>query len=435
MGALSKRQGDLALVISPGSASGTRIDAGFVWPLGALAAAPPGTAATPSVVGVGDLRGANAAAVLAGIRRAARPPGVAHLVEVTKLSRPTVEAIVDDLVRCGLVAPATESGSAPRGRPARRFRFRPDAGYVVGVSVRVRSVTACITDLEGTVVEKTHRAVRRDLTGRARAKAVIDVVERAIGQAQIDPSRVCAAVVGTPGWVEENERVRYVDNLKDWADVDIAGMLGGALGCPVAVENDANLAALGEHWRGAGAAATDLVFVLLGERVGAGIIAGGRPLHGHHGAAGEIGFMVFPDGNPLAARAIGDARTRRPGIDPASIYSDAQVVRAAADGDRDAVAALESVGSRLAEALAPVLLALDPKMVVLGASLFGLPDLDAASGYVLGAAERRSATLLVDPPEWRLSTLGDDVILTGAARFALAAVEEILVTRPTTLVG
>ncbi len=421
------------MVTSPASAPDSRDGAGFLWPLGALAARAPAATPPPSIVGMADLRGANAAAVLAAVRRTAPPPRVATLVETTKLSRPTVEVILEDLMTCGLVAPATESGATPRGRPARRFQFQPDAGYVVGVSVRSRSVTACITDLEGRVVQRSERAVRRDLTGGARAKAVLEVVERGLHQAKVERSRVCAAVVGTPGWVEANTRVRYVDNLKDWADVDIAGMLGESLSCPVALENDANLAALGEHWRGVGQAATDLVFVLLGERVGAGIIAGGHPLHGYQGAAGEIGFMVFRGGNTLAARAIGDVGKQRPGIDPASIYSDEQVVRAAADGDRKAIAALESVGSRLAEALAPVLLALDPMMVVLGTSLFALPDLDAASGYVLEAAERRSATLLVDPPEWRLSSLGDDVILTGAARFALAAVEEILLTRPTTL--
>jgi predicted NBD/HSP70 family sugar kinase len=235
--------------------------------------------------------------------------------------------------------------------------------------------------------------------------------------------------------VEGNTRVRYVDNLRDWAEVDVARILGDTLGCPVAIENDANLAALGEQWRDTTATAADMIFLLLGERLGAGIITGGRLLRGHHGAAGEIGFMVFPDGSPLAAHDLGSHGAQRPGINPGSIYSDAEIVRRAADDEPAAVAALESVGIRIAEAIAPVLLTLDPALVVLGTSMFALPELARATDYALKAAERRSAELLVDPPAWRLSSLGDEVIRTGAVRFALAAVERVLLTRPTSLFG
>ena len=405
---------------------------GIVWPYGNDRSEGP----TAAVVGVADLRTANAAAVLAAIRDATLPPRLAELAKTTRLSRPTVEMIVDDLLHTGLIedAPVPPSvGVQSPGRPARRFRFQPRAGYVVGVDVRAYSVNACLSDLDGELVAIRHRTARRDLTGAARAKAVTTVVRDALHQAGIDPARVCAATVGTPGWVNDNARVRYVDNLKDWAEVDIAAILGELLDCPVAVENDANLAALGEHWRGIGTTTREMIFILLGERLGAGIITGGRPLRGHHGAAGEIGFMVFPDGNPLAARGIGAVGAQRPGINPGSIYSDAEVVQGAADGDPAAIAALESVGYRLAEAMAPVLLALDPALVVLGTSLFALPNLEIACDYVLKAAERHSASLLVEPPEWRMSTLGDDAILTGAARFALAAIERILLTRPTGL--
>ncbi len=409
----------------------------MVWPLGdGLADGSSGPAASPSVVGVADLRAANAAAVLAVVRSATQPPRLAGLAQTTGLSRPTLEVIVEDLVRCGLigdVAAEPSRGVQSPGRPARRFRFRPEAGFVVAVDVRAHSVNASLADLDGQPVVALRHAVPRDLTGQERADAVVEVVRDALEQAGVKTSQVCAATVGTPGWVEGNARIRYVDNLKDWAEVDIAAILGGVLDCPVAVDNDANLAALGEQWRGAGTTTREMIFILLGERLGAGIITGGRPLHGHHGAAGEIGFMIFPDENPLTAHAIGSDGAQRPGINPGSIYSDADVVRAAADGDPDAVGALETVGHRLAEAIAPVLLALDPALVVLGTSLFALPHLARATDYVLKAAERRSASLLVDPPDWRLSALGDDAILTGATRFALAAVERVLLTRPTSL--
>ncbi|RZS91732.1 putative NBD/HSP70 family sugar kinase [Motilibacter rhizosphaerae] len=413
-----------------GSAAPLRLPAQWRWPLGNGSRGASSAARRTSAVAVADLRGRNAAAVLGAVRAAGEPSRVAALAEQTALSRPTIEVLVDDLKAVGLLAELPPLSSV--GRPARRFVFAPAAAYVVGVDVRAGSVGACVADLDGELVSVQRKRVRRDLRGKVRAAATVDVVRRALAGAP-EERPVLAAALGTPGWVQDDRRVRYVDNLRDWAEVDVAGMLEDELGCPVALDNDANLAAVGEQWRGVGQGVDDLMFVLLGERVGAGIIAGGRPLHGHHGAAGEIGFMVYPDGSRLTARTIGEGRKARPGVDPSNFYSAADVVEAAARGDREARTTLRSVGTRLAHALAPTLLALDPAMVVLGSSLFGHEDSAFAREHVIGAAVEESRALLVDPPEWAVSSLGDDAVLRGATRFALTAVEEVLGSEPLAL--
>ncbi len=406
-----------------------------LWPLGSPREPNSPGRELPAVVGVADLRATNAAAILAAVRSADPHPRLSSLAEATKLSRPTVEAIVEELTECGLieVAPAVSArGQRSPGRPARRFRFCPHAGFVVGVDVRARSVSACLADLDGRAVAVERRAVRADLGGAARARAVTDVVRRAIDGSGADARRVWAATVGTPGLVDRsNTRVRQADNLKGWAEADIVTTLGDTLGCPVAVENDANLAALGEQWRGVGGAADEMVFVLLGERLGAGVITGGRLLRGHRGAAGEIGFIRFPGSTssqpglePLVPDAVAADAARRTGAD---------IIRGAAEGDAGAVAAITSYGRRLAAGIAPVLLALDPAVVVLGTSFFALPGLAPAAELLVTAAEEEAASLLVDLPQWRLSALGDEAVITGAVRFALSSVEEILRTRPTSL--
>ncbi|MFD6174440.1 ROK family transcriptional regulator [Streptomyces coeruleorubidus] len=406
-----------------------------LWPLsGATQPGPP--TAVPSVVGVADLRATNAAAVLAVVRCADPHPRLSELVAATSLSRPTVEAIVEELAARGLIdvasAPSARGQRSP-GRPARRFRFQPHAGFVVGVDVRPRSVTACLADLDGEPVAVERRAVRADVPGPARARMVTSAIRAALDRADVHVSRVWAATLGTPGLVDRNNtRVRQADNLHTWTEVDIAGILRDLLGCPVAVENDANLAALGEQWRGVGATAEatahrtapdpatgEMVFVLLGERLGSGVITGGRLLRGHHGAAGEIGFIRFSGGGPAD----------RPGLDPLP----AGTIRDAAAADPDAVATVEAYGRRLAEGLAPVLLALDPALVVLGTGLFPDPALLPAAKTLLTAAQHHADGLLVDPPRWHLSALGDDAVLTGAVRFALSSVEVVLRTRPTSL--
>jgi predicted NBD/HSP70 family sugar kinase len=484
-----------------------------LWPLSG--AAQPTAPSTPAVVAVADLRTTNAAAVLAVVRSADPHPRLSELAQATSLSRPTVEAIVEELADCGLieVAPALSArGQRSPGRPARRFRFRAHAGFVVGVDVRPRSVTACLADLDGEPVVVRRRTVRADLAGAARARTVTSLIQEAMAEAAIDPARVWAATVGTPGLVDRaNARVRKADNLRTWADTDIAAILRDLLHCPVAVENDANLAALGEQWRGVGRARVaprggferertadgrrtrewspeppagggrserpaepsgdrpaapaglratapvgersqdrpsepsgegsgaaggrmvdEMVFVLLGERLGAGVITGGRLLRGHHGAAGEIGFIRFPgpSGTRGSSAPLGSAGSPDdPGLEPLP----AAVVAAAAAGEADAVAAVESYGRRLAEGIAPVLLALDPALVVIGTGQFPNPETAPAADLLLAAARRHARTLLVDPPHWRLSALGDDGVLTGAVRFALSSVEVVLRTRPTSL--
>ncbi|MDQ1048707.1 ROK family transcriptional regulator [Streptomyces sp. V4I2] len=383
------------------------------WPLGGLPQPHSPGRELPAVVGVADLRATNAAAILAAVRSADPHPRLSTLAEATKLSRPTVEAIVEELTDRGLieVAPAVSArGQRSPGRPARRFRFCPHAGFVVGVDVRARSVSACLADLDGRPVAVERKAVRADLGGQARARAVVAVVRNAIERSGADARRVWAATVGTPGLVDRsNTRIRQADNLKNWAEADIVTVLREALGCPVAVENDANLAALGEQWRGVGGAADEMVFVLHGERLGAGVITGGRLLRGHRGAAGEIGFIRFPG-----------STSSQPGLEPLV-------------PDPDAEAAITSYGRRLAAGIAPVLLALDPALVVLGTSLFPDPGLRPAAELLLSAAEEEAGNLLVDLPRWQLSALGDEAVITGAVRFALSSVEEVLRTRPTSL--
>ncbi|MEU0074686.1 ROK family transcriptional regulator [Streptomyces sp. NPDC006332] len=389
----------------------------------------------PAVVGVADLRATNAAAVLAAVRSTDPHPRLSTLAEATKLSRPTVEAIVEELTDRGLieVAPAVSArGQRSPGRPARRFRFRPHAGFVVGVDVRPRSVSACLADLDGRAVAVERKAVRADLGGPARARAVVSVVRDAIDRAGAD-ARVWAATIGTPGLVDRsNTRIRQADNLKGWAETDVVATLRDALGCPVAVENDANLAALGEQWRGVGGSADEMVFVLLGERLGAGVITGGRLLRGHRGAAGEIGFIRFP-GSPSSRPGLEPLDGAAPDRENPGRHTGADLVRAAAEGDPHAVSAITSYGRRLAAGIAPVLLALDPAVVVLGTGLFADPALLPAGEILLSATEEEAGSLLVDLPRWRLSSLGDEAVITGAVRFALSSVEEVLRTRPTLL--
>jgi predicted NBD/HSP70 family sugar kinase len=187
-----------------------------------------------------------------------------------------------------------------------------------------------------------------------------------------------------------------------WAGVDLTGILRHRLGVPVYVANDANTAVLGEYTFG-GTTAADLMLVRIGTGVGAGLVVGGALVQGHNWAAGEVGHVVIdPEGPPCACGKSGCLET---------IVAAASLRR----GD----ASLASAGAALGQVLAPVVAALNLHEVVLA----GPPDLlDGELRKALDVTIRErvmtdtAADLIV-----RLSPLGDDVVVTGAAVLVLSA--------------
>ncbi|MFC7740972.1 ROK family protein [Nocardiopsis composta] len=105
----------------------------------------------------------------------------------------------------------------------------------------------------------------------------------------------------------DGRRVAVAPALPGWERADLAGWATGLLPCPLRVENDANLAALAEHAIGVAQGRGDVVLLLLGQRLGAGVTIGGRLLRGHHGAGGEVGYTRMAEGS---ARRPGSARWR-----------------------------------------------------------------------------------------------------------------------------
>jgi predicted NBD/HSP70 family sugar kinase len=255
-----------------------------------------------------------------------------------------------------------------------------------------------------------------------------------------------SVAVGSPGIIDrETGAVVQAPGLPGWTSVNLARELRRSFRCPIQIENDINLAVLGECWHGVARDAQTVVFVGWGERVGAGICIGGRLHPGARNAAGEIGYLgVLDPGGPgaevdeegrgpfergvgasaIVAMARDAARLRRrptPALAGAAAPADADAVFAAArDGDPAAQEAVDTVVARMARGLVPLLLILDPDMLVIGGGLSqaGSPMLTALEGHL------RRMTLV--PTKLELSALGEDAVAHGAIRLALTDVEQRL---------
>jgi predicted NBD/HSP70 family sugar kinase len=377
------------------------------------------------------LRAINERAVLERLR-AGGAASRSELAAATGVSKPTVGQALANLERAGLVRPAGQR-VGERGRSALLYELDPTAAYVAGVDVGRSWVRVAIADLAGEVVG------RRDERNRARSAGAL--VERVrslahdvVGEAGIAWGDVVHTVVGSPGVLDpETGRLRYASNLPGWGRAGLVDELRSALTASLSIDNDTNLAALGERAYGLGRETPDFVYLSIGTRVGMGIVVGGELHRGARVAAGEVGFL------PLAGAGLGpSARSRGGALEEAAAASGLvrtardlgmtgplsaeRIFSAAASGNVGAVEAVRHEASRLAVVVAAIAAIIDPNLVILGGGIGSNADL------LLPYLEQAVADLTPLRPPISLSTLGSDAILLGALSTALTTAHDQVFT-------
>ncbi|WP_346960673.1 ROK family protein [uncultured Arthrobacter sp.] len=381
----------------------------------------PQAAATPQL-----LRRVNAQAVLAAVRGTEVATGT-DLMAWTGLTRASVIAVCEDLIRRGWIreldaprkdAPAT--GSPQKGRPARRFELRARAGVVLGLDIGAATTTAAVADLRGTVLGRASGSFRTaDIPAAERISVVDRACRQALEAAGETPDKVLAVGAGIAAPVDRRGNVLSAQHFWSLFDVGLRSALLDLHGWTVLLENDANLAALGERWRGSGAGVDDLVVLLAGERLGAGMLESGRLLHGG-GGAGEMGFLDMVEGVGSSDGIASLARQWQAaagGPAAGGAASARRVFEDAAAGDPAALDILERLSERMARVIAAIASLINPEQVVIGGAVA-----DSAAALLPGisaALPRFTAT----PPRVTVSPLGDRIVTVGAIRHALDFVE------------
>jgi predicted NBD/HSP70 family sugar kinase len=382
----------------------------------------PQAAATPHL-----LRRVNAQAVLTAIRGTDVVTGT-ELMTKTGLTRASVIAVCEDLLRRGwireLEAPRRDAlapGTAQKGRPARRFELKARAGVVLGIDIGAATTTAAVADLRGTVLARASGSFRtRDIPAEERISVVDRACRQALDLAGESPGKVLAVGAGIAAPVDRDGNVLSAQHFWSLFDVGLRSALKDLHGWPVLLENDANLAALGERWRGSGTGVDDLVVLLASERLGAGVLESGRLLHGRGGGAGEMGFLDMLEGVGSSAGIASLARQWQAedgGPAAGGEPSARRVFADAAAGDAAALGILSRLSERMARVIAAIASLLNPEQVVLGGAVA-----DSAAVLLPGitaALPRFTAT----PPRVTVSPLGDAIVTVGAVRHALDFVE------------
>ncbi|GAA4838623.1 ROK family protein [Kitasatospora terrestris] len=361
-------------------------------------------------------RRANQVATLRALRAAA-PARLTQLHRDTGLSRPTVEAAVGELLDAGWavqIDPDPEVASP--GRPARRYVFNARAGYALGVDLAPHRVLARLTDLDGVTVGEFQAAVDPSDDRATVLSALRYAARRCLAQAGVPDTALCAVGVASPGVVGRDGTVLF-SVLPGWAGQNLAEELSGDFPCPVLVENDSNLAAVAEHWRGSIKGSDDALAVLSGLRTGAGLILGGRLHRGNAGAAGETGALP-----QLGWARAQDRILAFPGL-PADVPQADRAERVfamARAGDEAALSAIDAYTADLAEGIAAIVLTVDPEVVVLCGGFWSSADL------LLEPLRAHLEPLCLVVPRLVVSSLGDTSATLGAVRIALGRLEQVL---------
>ena len=293
------------------------------------------------------VRTVNARACLLVLRDASEPLTLGELAAATGLSRPTVDAVLQDLAAAGTVAPSAPAPSAGAGRPARRVAFVPSAASVAAIDIGARSVRCLVTDLAGTELARASVPFS--------AEAPVDALLAAVEATGHRPRAVGVAV---PGILAADGRIAQSLAVPALVGLDPAALLEERLDCAVGVDNDIKLAALAEHHLGG--PADSMLFVQLGHRISVAAILGGRILQGAHRLAGELGSQ----------RGMRWTTSSERGRLMWSTGSEAKpLLERAATGEPAALAEVEEFCREIAPRLATVLLTLDPARVVVGGGL------------------------------------------------------------------
>ena len=363
----------------------------------------------------------------------------AQLAKQTGLSRTTISTVVSDLLEEGI---CREIGLEPSGggRPAIMIALNPNARHAVGVNIEGRNIRTGLVDLKASVTSLQEREIDCRNT-----RAMLDSVAAAIQEMMRDTPRekVVGVGIGITGLVDSETGTVIVASHLGLFDFPFRQALAEALPFPVPIliDNDANAAALGERYYGAGRGFDNLVYIEFGTGIGAGIIIEGRFYAGAHGIAGEFGHIKLRKGGPKCAcgargclealaggRAIvAEALKETNNLRRSAIWRLADgdsskvtlriILEAAAEGDPWANKVLDTAMDYLGMGIANLINLLDVERIIIGGAGAYLPESSLSllrRSVLRGLLGNHLQTVTITP-----AGLGRNSVIIGAATLAL----------------
>jgi len=336
-----------------------------------------------------DMHNINRSAILEIIRRES-PIARSAIAERLDISLPTVMRVVEELVDEGFVrAEGSSEWSGGRRRPL--LEFNAESFVVVGVDMGGMKMYGAVSDLGGNILDELDMG-RHGSSGEENFDRLLQLIDALLASPKAAGRKVRGIGVGAPGITLHREGVVKWAYSLHWADFPLKARLAEKYDLPITVDNDVNLAAMGELWFGAGQVVQNMILITVGSGIGAGIVIDGALYRGGSEASGEIGNILpgmeflgknYQDFGALESVAAGIGIVERARAALKSQRSQAEldamtaddVFRAARQGQEWASSVVSNAVDYLALAVANLAVSFDPELIVLGGNVTPFADL------------------------------------------------------------
>ncbi|MCS7011516.1 MAG: ROK family transcriptional regulator [Anaerolineales bacterium] len=346
---------------------------------------------------VNNVKHINKYAVLDLIRFSAGGISRVDIARQLGLTRAAVTTIVNDLLHANVIREA-ESIYRPAGRPPTVLEINPSTGYVLGIDVGATHLHILLTDMAARICEEQETEFDIRVGPQAGIAEIDRQVHLLLQKAGISLESILAIGIGVPGPIVADAGAVFMPPIMPgWNDYPIRDTLQQLWGCPVSVNNDAELGVLGEWAFGAGRGERNLAYIKVGTGIGAGLMVEGKIYRGVTGSAGEIGHLTIEEDGPLCAcgnhgcleaiaggRAIAlqaqeavqkNQRTILSAIQPVESITAREVAQAARQGDLLAQKILARAGTHIGIAIAGLVNLLNPSLVIIGGGVAQTGDI------------------------------------------------------------
>ena len=368
---------------------------------------------------------------MALVRHLCANPGLsrADLASAVGLTKSTVTMLVRELLAEGWFLEREVVATGDLGRRPTPLFIDPSRLLLIGAEVGVDTVRVVATSLTGEVLARVVASYGSSKSPKARIGSLATAMLKVSRQLEDREHRIIGIGVGLPGGVDEARGFLHLAPNLQWRDVPVGALLveklaGSPLdGIPLYLQNEADVAALGEMEFNPSQATNPLLYLSINQGVGAGVIVGDHLLTGSRGFAGEVGHMVLEINGPLCscgrrgcAEALIGMRAMLPSTKQAPDSTLEEIERRLAKRDGDTVLAVKKAGSYLGVLLQNIASAYDPGCIVIGGCVVDLggvfldPALKTLDDYCSAAN--------LAPPTVRVSHFGADAVALGAAALA-----------------
>jgi glucokinase len=391
----------------------------------------------PRTINARQMKQVNRSAILELIRQFS-PTARPEISRLLELSMPTVMRIVDELIEDGLVR-STGEMAGKSGRPRELLEYNKCGSAVIGIDLGGTKLYGALANIGGEILGEVHKK-QHSSTGDESFTLVEEMIQSLIQLAGEKQQKLLGIAVGAPGVTHVKTGVVEWAPSLSWRDFPLKQRIADRFHLPVVVDNDVNLAVLGEQWFGAGRGVNNLLLLAIGTGMGAGLIIDGVIYRGHNEAAGEVGYFLPEVGalgkqydqfgameSIISGTGIAErAKRLLNGIkseDELDSLTAGEVFDAARKGESWAIQIVDETADYLSMVIADISTLLDPELIVLSGGVSNSTDL------LIEPILKRLDSVIQHIPRLEVSTLGAKATVMGAISLILHLTKDYYVVR------